>query len=232
MVHTILINSDNTITNRMNGNIMHRSSNVDSLRILVEPTYKDQYGNLNMSDCTCVIEFVTPIGKRYIPKVLTPSEELYKNRLEYLLPITLDLTKESGELEFKFIFNKLEMRSDGSFIERSRKTRSSSISILPVEQWSDYIADESLDSIAQIMLTSQSLIEQQKAYAEMLLQRKIDNIEYDSESNVLKGYADGVEIDSVQLENSDCEDGVPVVDFSNMTPTPEEDTEVDNVVEF
>lgn len=233
MIHTILINSDNTITKRMNGNIMHRSSNVDSLRILVDPVYTDQYGDLNMAECSCVLEFVTPIGKKYIPKVLTPSEELYKNRLEYLLPITLELTKEIGELEFKLIFNKLEMKSDGSFTERSRKTLSSSITILPVEQWSDYIADDSLDSIAQIMLTNQSLIEQQKAYAEMLIQTKIDNIEYDETTNVLKGYADGVEVDSVQLEDSSCacEDGVPVVDFDSYVD-PDDDSEFDNVVEF
>ena len=39
MVHTILINSDNTITKRMNGAIMQGSAYVDSLRILVLPTY-------------------------------------------------------------------------------------------------------------------------------------------------------------------------------------------------
>lgn len=235
MIHTILINNDNTITKRMNGAIMHRSSNVDSLRILVDPMYTDHLGDLNMSECSCVMEFTTP-SRKYIPKVLTPSAELYKNKIEYLLPITLELTKDFGELEFKFIFNKLEINSEGSFKERSRKISSSSISIIPVEQWSEYIASDNLDSIAQMMLANQSIANQQKAYAEMILQTKIDNLEYDKDSNILTGYADGVPVDSVQLEDVSsgclCENGVPVVDFSNIAPTPDDGNEVDNVVEF
>ena len=81
MVHTILINSDNTITKRMNGAIMERSENVDSLRILVSPTYADKFGDLNMAECTCVMEITTPIGKTYRAKPLTPSDELYKERV-------------------------------------------------------------------------------------------------------------------------------------------------------
>lgn len=235
MVHTILINSDNTITKRMNGAIMERSANVDSLRILVSPIYADQFGDLNMFDCTCVMEVTTPIGRSYKTKPLTPSEELYKERLEYLLPITLDMTKESGQLGFKFFFAKLEMNADGSFKERVRETAHSYLDIIPTKHWSDYVADSDLSDIVQGILTIQSRTEQLEAVAEKINSTKIDNIEYDKETNILTGYADGIEIDRVELENASecgCEDGVPVVDFTVLEPDEPENNIVDNVVEF
>lgn len=235
MVHTILINSDNTITKRMNGAIMERSENVDSLRILVSPTYTDQFGDLIMADCTCVMEFTTPKGRRYKTTPLTPSEELYKERLEYLIPITLDMTKEDGRLGFKFFFAKLEMNDDGSFRERVRETADSYLDIIPTKHWSDYVAESDLSDVVQGILTIQSRAEHLEAVADKLNSTKIDNFEYDKETNILKGYADGVEVDSVELEDASacgCEDGVPVVDFTIVEPEEPDNNMVDNVVEF
>lgn len=232
MVHTILINGDNTVTKRMNGAIMERSANVDSLRILVHPTYKDHLGDLNMAECACVMEITTPVGRSYKTKPLTPSEELYKNRLEYLLPITLDMTKEPGQLGFKFFFTKLEMNADGSFKERVRETADSYLDIIPTKHWSDYVSDSDLSDVVQGILTIQSRAEYLEAVADKINTTKIDNIEYDKDTNILTGYADGVEVDSVELEGSECEDGVPVVDFTVVEPEEPDKNIVNNVVEF
>lgn len=234
MVHTILINSDNTITKRMNGAIMERSENIDSLRILVSPTYADEFGDLNMAGCTCVMEITTPIGKTYRPKPLTPSEELYKERLEYLFPITLDETREPGQLGFKFFFAKLEMNSDGSFKERVRETSDSYLDIVPTKRWSDYVADSDLSDVVQGILTLQSKAEQLEAVANKINSTKVDNIEYDKETNLLTAYADGKKVDEVELEGDECgcEEGVPVVDFTVVDPEEPENNIVDNVVEF
>ena len=235
MVHTILINSDNTITKRMNGSIMERSENIDSLRILVLPTYTDKFGDLNMAECTCVMEITTPIGKTYRPKPLTPSEELYKDRLEYLFPITLDETREPGQLGFKFFFAKLEMNEDGTFKERVRETADSYLDIIPTKHWSDYVADSDLSDIVQGILTIQSRAEHLEAVANKINSTKVDDIAYDKETNILTAYADGIEVDRVELEGSEecgCEDGVPVVDFTVVEPDEPGTNVVDNVVEF
>ena len=235
MVHTILINSDNTITKRMNGSIMERSENVDSLRILVLPTYTDKFGDLNMAEYTCVMEITTPIGKTYRPKPLTPSEELYKDRLEYLFPITLDETREPGQLGFKFFFAKLEMNEDGTFKERVRETADSYLDIIPTKHWSDYVADSDLSDIVQGILTIQSRAEHLEAVANKINSTKVDDIAYDKETNILTAYADGIEVDRVELEGSEecgCEDGVPVVDFTVVDPEEPDKNIVDNVVEF
>lgn len=234
MVHTILINNDNTITKRMNGAIMEGSSNVDSLRILVSPTYKDKFGDLVMADCICVMEITTPIGRRYKTQPLTPSEELYKERLEYLLPITLDMTKEAGKLGFKFFFTKLEMNADGTFKERIRETSDSYLDIIETKHWDDYVSTSDLRPLVDVMMTIQSKANHLEAMAEKINSTKIDNLEYDKESNILKGYADGVQVDEVQLEDTSecgCEEGVPVVDFTVVEPE-EIIPELDNVIEF
>ena len=234
MVHTILINSDNTVTKRMNGAIMERSANVDSLRILVSPTYADHLGDLNMAECTCVMEITTPVGRSYRTKPLTPSEELYKERLEYLLPITLDMTKEPGQLGFKFFFAKLEMNADGTFKERIRETADSYLDIIATKHWSDYVSDSDLSDVVQGILTIQSRAEQLEATVNKLNSTKIDNIEYDKETNILTGYSDGIEVDRVELEGNECEceEGVPVVDFTVVEPEEPGKNIVDNVVEF
>lgn len=235
MVHTILVNNDNSITKRMNGAIMQGSTNVDNLRILVLPTYKDKFGDLIMADCTCMMEFITPNGRRYKTTPLTPSEELYKERLEYLVPITLDMTKEDGRLGFKFFFAKLEMNADGSFKERVRETVDSYLDIIQTKHWSDYVSDSDLSDVVQGILTLQSRAEHLEAVADKINATKIDNLEYDKDTNTLTGYADGVEVDKVELEDASdcgCEEGVPVVDFTVVEPEEPVENVVDNVVEF
>ena len=235
MVHTILVNNDNSFTKRMNGAIMQGSANVDSLRILVSPIYKDKFGDLVMTECTCVMEFITPNGRRYKTTPLTPSEELYKERLEYLVPITLDMTKEDGQLGFKFFFAKLEMNADGSFKERVRETADSYLDIIPTKHWSDYVSDSDFNDVIQGILTIQSRAEHLEAVADKINSTKFDDIEYDKETNTLTAYANGKEVDKVELEDSeecDCEDGIPVVDFTVVEPDEPENNVVDNVVEF
>ena len=230
-MYTILINKDDTITASIRENIMHRSSMVNKLHILTDPIYQENGENLDMRDFTCVIEYVLPVTRKYIVEVLTPSEELYKDKLEYFLPIDTRITSEPGDVSYKFQFNKLDMASDGSFIERSRLTSSSILQIIPVERWDDYIASDDLSSIAQMIMANQSLIEQQKLYAEMIYATKADKLDYDEETNKLSLMGNGKELDSVTLEECDLKDGVPVVDFSVIEPE-DPSGEVDNVVEF
>lgn len=235
-MYTILINNDNTLTKSVIKNIMHRSSMVDKFHILANPMYND----FDMREFTCVMEYVLPISKQYIVEILTPSAELYKEKIEYTLPVNTQITSEIGNVELKFTFTKLEMLEDGSKVERVRKTSSTAITILKVEQWSDYISDAKLDPVVQMLLNVQAQNEQSKVYleqlqdaAEILMTTKGDSLYYDSETNELQLQANGEPISSVTLEECNLEDGVPVVDFDNGGEKPDDDdNEYDNVVEF
>lgn len=228
--YTILINEDHSFTHTNKKKIMYRSTGIDTVRFLVNQKYND----LDMRTANVVLEYVTPVNRSYGVVVLTPSEELYKNRVEYLLPIDLKFTSEIGDLEFTINFSRLNINEEG-FLEQVRPIGYTSIKIHDTVRWSDYIASSNLDNIAQIMLTNQSLLEQQKVYAEMLTYEKADNIAKDEETNEIYLTANGVEIGNRIKDSDTCsaENGVPVIEFS-YKDDPEDDPsgEVDNVVEF
>jgi hypothetical protein len=231
-MYTILVTSDDRLVTTEKETIMHRSSLVRKLRFLVDPTF--MYGNetLNLADFACILEFRLPISNKYIPVILTPSEELYKEKLEYVLSIDTKLTSEVGDVQLKLMWTKPELLADGNFNDHVKLTTSTTITILPVEQWSDYIASSDLNSIAQMILTNQAQAEQLKLYADYLAMTKADSIKYDAETNELSLLGNGQKLDSVTLEDGecDCEEGVPAVDFSVIEP--EHDGELDNVIEF
>lgn len=229
-MYTILVKNDNTVISTVRTNIMHRSSMVDNFRVLVDPTYN----GFNMRDFQCIMEYKLPISDTYTPEVLTPLEDLYNGKLDYRLPIDTKITSESGDVEFKFIFARAEMDENGNVVERVRKTSSSTIKILPVAKWSDYIADAKLDSIAQVLLMNQAVANQLGAYADMLNDTKADSIAKDEETQELYLTANGKEIGNRVKDSGSIADthGVPVVEFGYSSTLPEEDGEIDNVVEF
>ena len=145
------------------------------------------------------------------------------------------MTKESGQLGIKFFFVKLEMNPDGSFKERIRETMDSYLDIIPTKRWGDYVSDSDLTDVVQGILTLQSKAEHLEAVADKINSTKFDDIEYDKDTNTLTAYANGEEVDKVELEGSEecgCEDGVPVVDFTIVDPEEPGNNIVDNVFEF
>jgi len=230
-MYTILVKNDDTLIATNKQNIMHRSSLVRQLRFLVDPVYASK--GLNMADYVCVLEYRTPISNRYTPVVLTPSEELYKEKLEYVLNIDTKITGEVGLVEMQLKWMTVDMLANGSFEEAVRITGSTTIEVLPINKWSDYIASSDLDPIVQMVLTNQAQAEQLKLYADYLHMAKADSIKYDKETNELSLMGSGNKLDSVTLEESDCdcEEGIPAVDFDEGI-VPVKPDEFDNVVEF
>ena len=239
-MYTILIKPDDTLVATSREPIYHRESLIHKLRFLVDPEYQDGDEVLDMRTYMCTLEYKTPISETYVPVLLTPSANLYKEKVEYLLPVDTAITSEVGTVEMKLTWVKLEVADDGSFKERVRKTPTIGIEILPVAQWGDYVADSKLDILAQALLQSQAQNEQMKVYAEQIQQlaqyntiTKADNIRYNEETKTAQLESMGAPIGReivIGQDDCNCEEGVPVVDFTTVEP--EGDTEVDNVVEF
>lgn len=235
-MYTVLVKNDNTLIATVRTNIMHRSSMVDGFRVLVDPIYNEEE-NFDMRTFQCVMEYKTPISDTYTPEILIPLDELYNGKLDYRLPVDTKITSEVGDIEFKFMFIRADMDEDGKVIERVRKTSSSTLKILPVAKWSDYIADAKLDSIAQVLLMNQAVANQLGSYADMLNDIKADNIAKDEETNEIYLTSNGREIGNRIKDNGDGsnltdEYGVPIVEFSDVPSAPGDNGEIDNVVEF
>lgn len=228
--YTILIRNDHTCTHTNVKRILYRSSQIDSLRILVDATYN----GLDMSQVNTVLEYVTPVSHTYNTKILTPEAELYKGKVQYILPITLDLTSEIGDLEFTINFSYLSMDENGTFKEQVRPITSTSIQIEDTKHWSDYIPDAKLDNIAQMMLLNQSNVEQNRLNIELLQHSQVTDLKHDTKNNSLylvneNGNRVGNQVPVKDLDICDCVNGVPAVDFNEDKSNDQNDLDV---VEF
>ena len=144
-MYTFLINEDNTLTVSKRERIMERSKQVDTLHFLADTTYK----GVDMSEFTVMLEYVLPISKRYKTEILEKSEELYKNKLEYKLPIDTNLTNEPGDIQIQLTFVDVTMDPDGTTVQHVRKVGPGVITVVPIQNWSDIVPDEALGALDQ-----------------------------------------------------------------------------------
>lgn len=244
-MYTILVRNDDSLTATQRENIYHRTSGMQKFRILVDKLWTKNGMSFDMTAFDCTLEYRTPISHKWTPVHLTASDALYKDKVEYLLDITLGMTAEVGMLELKLTWAKLDMNADGSFNPRVRKTPEIGVEILPTAQWSDYVAESDFDMMVQYTLQNQAYMNQVGQYAEEIKQltqyntiSKADNMrteETEDGKQIIQLESMGMPIgEPVEVKggngNCDCEEGIPAVDFSGVEP--DKDIEVDNVVEF
>ena len=160
-MYTILVTNDNELLATQKTAIMQQSTMVDKLQFLVPVDYCDE--DMNTYDAV-VMEYISPISHKYMTEDLIPSDELYKGQLQYVLHVDTKITSEAGEVELQLSFIKLEMDADtGKPIEHVRRTQPYKLNVIPIANWSQYIADENLTAIdsriLQIMATQKELAE-------------------------------------------------------------------------
>lgn len=236
-LYTILINEDHSFTHTYKKRIMHRSSMIDTIRFLVKPVYGSYNTQLDMTKVNVALEYVTPISRKYGVIVLKPETELYKNRVQYLLPIDLKFTSEPGDLDLTINFSYLSINENGEFVEQVRPIGYTSLKIEATQNWSDYIASSDLDNLAQIMMTNQAIAEQNKVDIELMKDMMCADIKHDAGNNILHLVNEsgvkigaGVSVDGI-VEDADLSEGIPSVDLDSETNL-EENYIVDNVVEI
>lgn len=190
-MYTILVNDDNTFTTSVKERIMKRSKLVDKLHFLCNPTYND----FDMSEFTVTMEYISPISKEYRSEVLVLSEELYKDKLEYVLPLDTNLTKEDGDIEVLLTFTKVDIDEEGNSYQYVRKTSPPAvITIYPITIWSDIIPDESLNALDQRLLKVDAQIKALDEAGDTYATTKADNIVLDEETHELYLTAEGEQI--------------------------------------
>lgn len=179
-MYTFLIGDDNTLTASVTERIMERSKMVDNMHFLADQIYKD----VNMSDFTVMLEYVLPISKKYKTEFLKKSENLYKSKLEYLLPFDTNLTSEAGDIEIQLTFTKVEMNSEGKTTQYVRKVGPGIVHIIPISKWSDIIPDEALSTLDQRIIALEALNKAMTDRFNINLDNKADNLMYDDEHRI------------------------------------------------
>lgn len=210
-MYTFLINENNTLTCSVQDAIMERSKMVDKLHFLADPTYK----GVDMTDYTVNLEYVLPISKRYKTEILTKSDELYKNKLEYILPFDTDLTSEPGDIQMQLTFLAVTMDSDGTTVQHVRKVGPGVIHIVPIQNWSDLIPDAALSSVDQRLLAAEAMLKALSDRNAAIFDSKADNLSYIDQK--LQLTANGKPIGNavkITQESVETEDGsLRVVEF-------------------
>jgi hypothetical protein len=198
-LYTILLNETNQLTVSVKERIMQRSKLVDTLHFLVDPVYK----GIDMSEFTVTMEYVLPVSREYKTEYLVKSSDLYKDKLEYTLPLDTCLTKEAGNIEVQLTFVKVELNSDGTSVQRVRKTSPTTITILPISAWSDIIADSALSALDQRLIQVDAMLNAVNEMNMYLDDTKADNLIFDKETNTIQLTANGTPIGDV-VEYASC----------------------------
>lgn len=231
MAYTIIVENDNSLYGSHKEKVMQREKLFNKVWFLV-PQF---YNGYDMSKCTVTMRYLLPISKEFVTETLVLSEEKYKEYLKYVLPIDTNLSKECGDVEMNLTFTMLDVDNKGNIIQRVRKTDNHRLHITPLPNWDGLVADSALAAIDQRIIMTQAMVQRLEEMNQIVADTKADNIKYNENTNELQLLSNGKEIgNKVTLKNDKAlEDGVPVVDFNNISSDdiPEE-YEDDNVVEF
>lgn len=233
-MYVILVEQDDTLYGSKKERIMQRSKCVDNLVFIVDPIYRNTH---DMTNATVMLEYLRPVSRKYETEILTLSDEKYNGYLQYKLPFNTNLTSEAGKLELQLTFVYTDLDEHGNGIQRVRKTSPTTIEIIPISAWSDIIPDSALTPIDQRLIVMSAQIRAMDEMNQVIIDNKADNIKYNETENSLQLLSGDKEIgNKVTLKTGEeaLEDGVPVVDFSNVSEedNPSEETDDDNVVEF
>ena len=203
-MYTFLINEDNTLTCSVEERIMERSKMVDNLHFLADTTYK----GVDMSDYIVLLEYLLPVSKRYKTEILTKSDELYKNKLEYTLPFDTNLTNEPGDIQIQLTFSNITMDPDGKTTQHVRKVGPGVIHIIPVSAWSDVVPDATLTAVDQRIIALEALAKTLQERNQAIFDSKADNLSYDD--HTLQLTSNGKKIGNaikITTESVETEDG-------------------------
>lgn len=184
-MYTILITDSNELITSQKERIMKRSKLVDNLHFLADTSYK----GLDMSSFTVLMEYILPISKEYHSEILTLSDKLYKEKLEYKIPFDSNLTKEEGNIELQISFIKVDLDADGNDVQYVRKTSPTTITIIPISAWSDIIPDSSLSGLDQRLIKTEAMINALEDMSQQLIDNydnKADGLSYEGNKLRLK----------------------------------------------
>lgn len=228
--YVILVNDDNSMVATQKCRIVQRSKLVDNLWFLVKP----MYGSHDMSKFTVLLEYLTPVSNKYRTEILELSDSDYNGYLKYVLPIDTKITSEAGDVQLQLSFLSVGVDIQGNIEQYARKVTGGKINIAPITSWSDIVPDEALCALDRRIIKMDAQINAIVEASDQLHITKADNITFNKEMNTIQLTSDGNPIgNEITLSHyeSSLEDGVPVVDITHTSDTPDLPFE-DDVIEF
>lgn len=164
--------------------IYQREKLVDKIRFIIPQMYEE----VDLSTCKLILKYKNPIGE---PKseILEKKDELYKNNLQYILPIDTKLTQLSGDIILKLTF--IRVGEDGTE-KNILHTGQTTIHVIAVDDWYQYIPDNSLEIIDNLIIKNEKQIQELKKISTEYAKSKADGLAY--ENGILQLLANGEKI--------------------------------------
>ena len=227
-MYTILVNNDNTLEATEKQRIVQRSKMVDNFRFLAPAVYN----GVNMTECIALLEYLTPVGHEYKTEILVKADALYKEYVQYFLPIDTSFTKEAGSLEIQLSFILANITPEGVSQQIVRKTAPTyKIDIIPISAWSDVIPDDALSPIDQRLIMMSAQIQAIADVGNLSGSTHVDGLAYNNVTGQLQLTADGARVGNVVTintatvvpptpddggEDDGGDEGFPVVPFNDL----------------
>lgn len=164
------MNPDKSLVITKQTNIYRKENMVDKLKFL----FPEKYQELELADCTATLKY-TDTNNVPHAEILQKDEKLYKGKLAYTLPLDSELTEFPGDINLRVTFTKLDMDTQTQY---TMHTGEVTISILPLSDYYNFVPEESLEFVDQMVGTLQAKIEAIEKLAETYDKEKADNIVY------------------------------------------------------
>ena len=181
------MNQDKSLTITTKTNIYRKENMVDKLKFL----FPEKYQELELADCTATLKY-TDTNNIPHAEILQKDEELYKGKLAYTLPLDSELTEFPGNINLRVTFTKIDMETQTQYVMHTGEV---AITILPLSDYYNFVPEESLEFVDQMVGTLQAKIEAIEKLAETYDKEKADNIVY--EDNKLQLTSNGEKIGDV-----------------------------------
>lgn len=200
---TVLIQNDNSANVTERQRIMQNSKLVDVLQIVVPKLY----GELDMSQYSARLEYLTPITHKHNYVELEIADAEYKtDYLLYKIRIDTNLTAEVGNVEFMMTFIDVEMTDDGIVETPVRKTDTFTMPIIAIADWFS-APDSALSTLDQRIIANQQAIKAMADLQSTIAESKLDDIKLDTDAKKIYGTANGVK-KGVGISVSDLGDAI------------------------
>ena len=160
-LYTIVMNEYKELITTVKTTLYQREKLIDKIQFLIPELYND----ISLTDFTAVLKYVDQANVPHA-EILVKDNELYKNKLRFTLPVDTNLTKFSGDISIRLTFSKTDSETNTQYVLH---TGEAIISISPLSDYYNFIPDESLEFVDQLVGQLNAKLEATDKMAEIVL---------------------------------------------------------------
>lgn len=219
-MYTIVMDKYKNLNTTIYTTLFQHESLTDKIQFLIPPEYQ----GVDLSEYTVTLKYVDPNGN-FHSEVLELNAELYKDYLQYVLPVTSKLTQVVGNLNVRLTLIKFQTVDETTTEIDRMETNSTTIMINKPNGFYDSVDFEDIEAFkAKLNEVNKELVDTREKMADDLILTE-DQLQLSHEGTPI-----GVGVEIVIPGDPDDEDkshdGVIEVDeLEDTVDTPEENIE-------